>query len=216
MAVDPYTMLMIGQSVMGFVGAQQEYKRAEYDYAVNRHRAAEARDVKVQSLNSRAIQEAEAAAGRKFDVELAALQEAESRVVVSGESGLAGKTEELKATDVTARELRAKDVIGANLGMVLDQIEDEKLGVNTEMQQRIESYPRGQKPNIITHAIGGLASAYAAELDVAGNAEGSFLHSIGLGKAKTNPNFITPKVMPKSRPASPAPSNGLQFFSRNF
>jgi len=115
--VDPYTALTIGKSVLGFIDANNQYKRQEAAAMQNWQRAAQARDFKVQALNRRAIQEAEAAAGKKFELELAALHEAESRKAV--DSGLEGQTEQLKIADVQARELRAKDVITSNLDAVL-------------------------------------------------------------------------------------------------
>jgi len=186
---DPYTLLMIGQGAAKFLDASRAARDTEIAYQRNRQQAAQSRDASIQSLNKRAIQEAEAAAGRKFELQIQAMQEAESRVVVSGESGLAGQTEELKASNVEARKLRAKDVISGNLEMVLDQIEDEKIGVNTQMKNLINSMPRGQKPNIMAHAIGTAASAYAAEADITG--KNLFT---GQAIAKTKPNYIIPKT----------------------
>jgi len=125
--VDPYTALTIGKGIVGFMEANNQYREQERAYQRNRQEAAQARDFAVQSLNKRAIQEAEAAAGKDFELQIQAMQEAESRAVVSAESGLAGQTEEQKAANVEARKLRAKDVISGNLEMMLDQIEDEKI-----------------------------------------------------------------------------------------
>tara|TARA_B100000902_G_scaffold397111_1_gene459941 strand:- start:967 stop:1587 length:621 start_codon:yes stop_codon:yes gene_type:complete len=189
--MDPYTALQIGQSVMGFIDANNQYKQQEAAAMQNRQRAAQARDFKVQSLNRRAIQEAEAAAGQQFEMELAALREAESRKVV--DSGLEGQTEQLKLQDVQARELRAKDVISSNLDAVLDQLEDEKMGLNTEMQARIDNFPRGEKPSLLAAAIGGAASAYSAEADITGK---NLFTGNPIARAKTN-NALNLPVVPK-------------------
>ena len=187
--VDPYTALTIGKSVMGFMEANNEAKRKEAAFLRNRQDAAIARDQSVAALNKRAVQMMEQSAGQQFELELSALQEAETRKLVSAESGLTGQTEDLKLDNVTARELRAKDVIDDNLSMALDQIEEQKLGVNAQMKNRINSAPRGQKPNIMAHAIGAAANAYAAEADVAGK-------NLFTGKAlaKTMPNYVVPAV----------------------
>jgi len=187
--VDPYTALTIGKSVLGFMEARREQQRIEAEHMRNWQASAQARDDAVRSLNRRAIQEAEAASGKQFELELAALHEAETRAVISGESGLGGQTEALKAADVTARKLRARDVISGNLEMTLDQIEDEKIGVNTQMRNRINSMPRGQKPNMLVHAIGAAANAYAAEADITG--KNLFT---GQAIAKTKPNYVIPKT----------------------
>lgn len=187
MAIDPYTALTIGKSVMGFIDANNQYKQQEAAFLRNRQDAAIARDQSVAALNKRAAQEMEASAGKQIELQIQALQEAETRKVVSGESGVAGQTEQLKLADVEARELRAKDVISGNLDMMLDQIEEQKMGVNAQMKNRINSMPRGQKPNIMAHAIGAAASAYAAEADVTGK-------NLFTGKAlaKTMPNYVVP------------------------
>jgi len=185
--VDPYTALTIGKGIVGFMEANNEYKRTEAAFLRNAQNAAIARDQSVAALNKRAAQMMEASAGQRFELELQALQEAETRKVVSGESGLSGQTEQLKLADVDARELRAKDVINQNLSMAIEQIEEEKMGVNAQMKNRINSMPRGQKPNIMAHAIGTAASAYAAEADITGK-------NLFTGKAlaKTMPNYVIP------------------------
>lgn len=202
--VDPYTMLMIGQGAAKFLEANNEFKRTEAAFLRNRQDAAIARDQSVAALNKRAVQLMEQSAGKQFELELSALQEAETRKTVSGESGLTGQTEDLKMLDVEARELRAKDVINDNLSMALDQIEEEKLGVNAQMKNRINSAPRGQKPNIMAHAISTAASAYAAEADITGT-------NLFTGKAlaKTMPNYVVPATSSFSIMNSPLP-NTLQ------
>jgi len=189
--VDPYTALTIGKSVLGFIDANNQYKRQEAAAMQNWQRAAQARDFKVQALNRRAIQEAEAAAGKKFELELAALHEAESRKAV--DSGLEGQTEQLKIADVQARELRAKDVITSNLDAVLAQLDDERIGINTEMQARIDSFPRGQKPSLLASAIGGAASAYAAEADITGK---NLFTGQPIATAKVSGSLNLPPVTP--------------------
>ena len=187
MAIDPYTALTIGKSVVGFMEAKRAAREQDALNARNWQASAQARDIQVQSLNTRAIQEAEAGAGQQFELAIAALQEAESRKV--SESGLVGQTEELKIADVEARRLRAADVINANVDATLTQIEDQKLGVNAQMLNRINSVPRGQQPSLIAHTIGGAASAYAAEKDVTGKSLFG-----GLSKAKAAPNFVAPAL----------------------
>lgn len=187
--MDPFTLLTIGTGALKFIDANNQYAIDEYKFQVNRQRSAEARDFKVQALQRRAIQEAEAAAGKQFDIQIAALQEAEARKTVT--SGFEGQTQEALIRDVEARELRAKSVIKGNLNNVLDAIDDEIVGVNTEMKQRIENYPRGQKPNFIAHALSTAASAYAAEADVTGK---NLFTGQAISKAKTSNSFTLPPI----------------------
>ena len=209
--------LQIGQGVAGFIDAQNKFKRTEYEYAVNAQNAANARDENVEILNKRAVQEAEAASGRQFELALSALQEAETRKVVSLESGVTGQTEDLKMDNVEARRLRASDVIDQNLAMTLDAIEDQKLGVNAQMKNRINSMPRGQKPNLLMHALGTASAAYGAHADVTG--KNLFT---GQALAKTQPNFVIPSVnsFASIRGSTPLPnsiaSNVLQNTNQSF
>ncbi len=203
--IDPYTALMIGQGVVGFLDANNQYKQKEAEYERNWQESARARDDTVASLNKRAIQETEAAAGKNFELEIAALEEAETRKVVSGESGVAGQTEAIKLEGVEARKLRAKTIISSNLAMTLDQIDDEIIGVNATMKNRINSMPRGQKPNIVAAAIGTAANAYAAEASVTG--KNLFT---GQAIAKTKPNYVIPQTVGYMGLGAPALPNTLQ------
>ncbi len=189
--VDPLTIMAGIQGFSKFVDANNKYKDDEARYQQNRINAAAARDLKISSLNRRAIQEAEAASGQKIELALAALKERESRKVV--DSGLEGQTEELKLDDVTARKLRSEDVITTNVDAVMAQLEDQAAGYDAEAVNRINSMPRGQKPSPVAHAINTAASMYSTELDVTG--ERLFDLPFGGGKLnKALPNTVMPTV----------------------
>ena len=185
--MDPMTMLAIGQGVAGYFQAEGEAKRTEARYQQNRINAAAARDLKINSLNQRAVQEAEATAGQKFDLAIQALETREARKVAAGESGRSGRTFEAQEDMVTARELRGATVLNDNLRMVLDQLEDEKQGFNTEMLNRINSLPRGYKPNALAHALSTAANAYATETMMTGKSPFS---------SSANPMTATSATMP--------------------
>lgn len=189
--IDPLTIMAGMQAVGGFIDAQNKYKDDEARYQQNRINAVASRDLKISSLNKRAIQEAEAASGQKLELALAALKERESRKVV--DSGLEGQTEQLKLGDVTARKLRSEDVITSNVDAIMSQIEDQAAGYDAEAVNRINSIPRGQKPSPVAHALNAAASMYATELDVTGNK----LFDLPFGGGKLNkalPNTVMPTV----------------------
>ena len=156
MAIDPMTALSIGQSVLGFMDASRAARDQENRYLQNRMNAAQARDLQIQQLNRRAIQEAERSTGMKMDNAIAALEVAERKVVAAGEAGVGGQG-------------------------TLDQLELEKMGVDAQAQNRINSLKRGVQPSFLRMAVGTAASAYSTELKYAGNKSGSFLDSIGFG-----------------------------------
>lgn len=166
--MDPLTIYMGVQGVADYFGAEAQAKADEARFLQNRVNAAVARDLKIQSLNKRAIQEAEATAGKKFELAIQAMEAKESRAVAAGESGLGGNTIDAQRNMVTARKLRGDTVLDDNLRMALDQIEDEKQGFNTEMLNRINSLPRGQFPSIAAHALKTAASMYATEVQMTG------------------------------------------------
>jgi len=166
--MDPMTIAVGVQGVANYFDAKNKAAWTEYDFLQNRVNAAVARDLKIQSLNRRAIQEAEATAGQKFDLAIASMESREARTVAAGESGLGGKSIDAQANMVTARQLRGETVLNDNLRMTLDQIEDEKEGFSTEMMNRINSLPRGQKPNMLMHALNTAANMYGTEAAMTG------------------------------------------------
>ena len=213
--MDPLTIMMGVQGLAEWGNAVGQYQQTERDYLANRANAAVARDLKIQSLNRRAIQEAEATAGQKFDLAIASMEAREARTVASGEAGLAGKTIDAQRDMVTARQLRGETVLNDNLRMTLDQIEDEKAGYNAEMLNRINSLPRGQKPNILAHALSTAANMYAAEVSMTGKNPFS-----STANPMATSNAVMPNVTPIAKPPipSPLPTNNQNalFFVRNF
>ena len=121
--MDPMTMLSIGQSVIGF--AQESRKQAELEqrYQQNRLAAAASRDLKIQQLNRRAIQEAEATAGQKFDLAIRALETRERRVVTAGEAGVSGQGIDAQLDMTEARKLRGDTVFNQQLENVFAELE---------------------------------------------------------------------------------------------
>ena len=179
--MDPFTMMTIAGGIAEFGQAQQQAKIDEARYQQNRINAAEARDLKIQSLNKRAIQESEAASGQRLELAIKALETEGAQIVAAGEAGVSGNSIDLQKKMTTARQLRGTDVINSNVNQILDAIDDQRIGYNTEALNRINSMPRGQQPSFLKAVVSTAASAYASELSVAGRGEGSYLESIGLG-----------------------------------
>lgn len=205
--MDPMTMMSIGQSVMGYMAQKRQAAADEARYQQNRIAATTARDLKIQSLNRRAIQESESITGQKIDLAIKALETRESQVVAAGEAGVAGQTVKLQQDKTEARKLRGDMIYNAQIGGILQQIEDEKAGADAQAMSRINSMARGQEPSMMGAVLGAASSAYSTELQIAGRGEGSFLEGIGLGGApiggadpKSKTNFIirqaTPEMMP--------------------
>lgn len=181
MAIDPMTALSIGQSVIGFFDAQDKAKQDEVRYQQNRLASATARDMKIQALNARAIQESERIAGAKLENAIKALEVREAKIVAAGEAGVEGQGVQAQLDMTEARRLRGDTIYNQQLEGIFQQMDYEKHGINAEALNRINSMPRGQPPSFLRAAVGAAASAYATELTYGGNQSGSFLSNIGLG-----------------------------------
>jgi hypothetical protein len=160
---DPTTMavLQVAKGGMEFMQAQQEADAAQARYDQNRIAAAQARDLKIQTLNARAIQESEAAAEGKQKQALEALQLRERAVVAAGEAGVSGSSVDNLLNEYTAQRLRGVTTINRNLENIEKQIGLQKMGASAEAENRINSLPQGTQPSFLAAAVGTAASAYS-------------------------------------------------------
>lgn len=161
---DPVTMAVltvasgVAEYQEGVAQAQQQQSR----FDANRLAANEARDLKVQTLNQRAIQEAEAASEEKMRLGIAALEGEGAALVAQGESGLSGNSMDLLLQDYEAQKLRGVTTINRNLENVEKQIALEKRGASAEAQNRTNSLQQGVMPNFLAAAVGTAAKATSA------------------------------------------------------
>ena len=161
---DPVTMavLTVAQGAAEYQEgvAQAQQQQARFD--ANRLAANEARDLKVQTLNQRAIQEAEAASEEKLALGIKAMEGEGAALVAQGESGLSGNSMDLLLQDYEAQKLRGVTTINRNLENVEKQIALEKRGASAEAQNRTNSLQQGVMPNFLAAAVGTAANAAAA------------------------------------------------------
>ena len=163
--MEPMTMLSIGQSALGFLEQRRAAREQQARYEANRIAAVAARDLKIQALNKRAIQESEAVAEDKMALAIKALETKERQKVAAGEAGVgAGRTAK-QITDLTeARKLRGISKYDSTIDNLLTQVELEKAGLNAEAMNRINSLQQGQPPSLIGAVVG--AAANAAAMDI--------------------------------------------------
>ena len=159
-------MIMAGLSAASkgieFMEASRQADEQQARYDQNRIAASQARDLKIQSLNQRAIQESEAAAEGKFKQSIEALEKRERGVVAAGEAGVTGGSVDILLADYTAQKLRGETTINRNLENVERQIELQKMGASAEAESRINSMPQGTQPSFLAAAISAGASGYTA------------------------------------------------------
>ena len=158
------TMLSIGQSALGFLEARKAAREQQARYEANRIAAVAARDLKIQSLNNRAIQESEAVAEDKMALAIKALETKERQKVAAGEAGVAGKSVKQQIDLTEARKLRGISKYDATIDRLLTQVELEKAGLNAEAMNRINAVQQGQPPSLMGAVVGAAANAVAMDV----------------------------------------------------
>ena len=155
------TAMAIAQGIGGFMNKKKEARQQQERYNANRAAAVVARDLKIQSLNQRAIQEQEGIVEDKMALAIKAMEVKESQVVAAGEAGVAGKSVDQQIAQTEARKLRGITTYNGNIKNLLNQVELEKTGLNAEAMNRINSLQQGTPPSA-GMAVLGIASNLAA------------------------------------------------------
>lgn len=163
--IDPMTAYQAFTALKGFKDKQDKADAQQFRYEQNRINAVAARDLKIQALNTRAIQESEAVAEDKMALAIKALETKEKQKVAAGEAGVgAGKTAK-QITDLTeARKLRGISKYNASIDRLLTQVELEKAGVNAEAMNRINSLQQGVQPTLGEAALQFAGNAMASDI----------------------------------------------------
>lgn len=162
MAIDPMTALTIAKGVAGFMQSSSDAADQQALYNANRQRAIQARNLKIQSLNERLIQENEAIASQKFQLAVAALKQREKLVVAAGEAGVSGNSVDALYNDFVAQEERGKTVLSQNAEAMERQMALQRRGADAEAESRINSIRQGQQPSFMSAALSTTASATAS------------------------------------------------------
>lgn len=182
------TALAVAQGVASFADASNKAKQQEAYYQQNRINAAQARDMQIQGLQKQAIQYSEQYSQKKQDLAIAALKREGTMVTASGESGFAGQTEAIKLSQAESDKLKGLDVYNQQINAIFDNIEMEKLGLNSNMMNQIRSVQRGVKPSLGMAVLSTASAAMAADAKFG---EGIFGGGDKLG---TNTNPFPPAV----------------------
>lgn len=153
------TALSVGQSFMKYVDDQNKANQQEVLHQTNRLRATQARDLKIQSLNTRLQQEAEVASATKLEAEIAALKKQERAIVAAGETDVAGKSVDILIDSFEAQKLRGDTIVNANVKAIENEIALQRRGADAETEARVNSIPRGQYPSMLASAASAGASA---------------------------------------------------------
>lgn len=162
---DPMTLalvaggLQIGSGVMQYQGAKAQAKAQTKLYEMNRQNSYAAMRQEYDAVQQRQLQEGEAALQQVEDRRLEALQEIATANVAAGESGVSGFSVERVLRDIGATAARDISTIEQNRDWSVQQLQNEKLGIQNTTVSRINSVSPGTKP-----------SKWAAILGTASNA----------------------------------------------
>jgi hypothetical protein len=155
-------VLTVAKGVSDYEQGVAEAQATQARFDANRLAANDARDLKVQTLNQRVIQESEAAAEEKLALGIKAMEGEGAALVAAGEAGVTGNSIDLLLQDYEAQKLRGTTTINRNLENVEKQIELEKRGASAEALNRTNSLQQGVMPNFLAAAVGTAASAAGA------------------------------------------------------
>ena len=173
--------LAIAQGVASYADGVNKANQEEAYYQQNRINAAQARDMQIQGLQKQAIQYSNLYSQKKQDLAIAALKREGTTVTASGESGFAGQTEGIKLSQAEADKLKGLDVYNQQVNAIFDDIEMQKLGLNSQMLQRIRSVKRGVKPSLGMAVLSTASSAIAGEMQFGKQADAYVGNIFGAG-----------------------------------
>lgn len=156
--------LAIAQGVASYADGVNKARQEEAYYQQNRINSAQARDMQIQGLQKQAIQYSEQYSQKKQDLAIAALKREGTMTVAQAESGLSGQTEAIKFSQAEADKLKGLDVYNQQVNAIFDNIEMQKLGLNSQMMERIRSVKRGVKPSLGMAVLSTASSAIAGEM----------------------------------------------------
>lgn len=148
----------IAQTATQFIGAQQQAK-AQNEMVRENQKAANANLVREYAdVQTRQLQEEDAAAVQKQDVSREARAARATTMAAAGEAGVAGLSVDALLADVYGKEATAKDRISQNNGFTTQNLTREMDGLRAKAKDRINSMPwaNGPSPFAAALKIGGV------------------------------------------------------------
>ncbi|MFB7147759.1 virion core protein, T7 gp14 family [Agrobacterium deltaense] len=159
---DPITMvaaaLGTAQTVTGYMGERQA-AAAQNAMVRENQKAANANLVREYAdVQTRQIQEEDAAAVQKQDLSREARAARATTMAAAGEAGVSGLSVDALLADVYGKEATAKDRISQNSGFTTANLTREMDGLKAKAQDRINSMPwaTGPSPFAAALKIGGV------------------------------------------------------------
>jgi hypothetical protein len=141
------------QTGMQYVAGNQAAKQ-QNDMVRENQRAANANLVREYAdVQTRQIQEEDAAAVQKQDVSREARAARATTMAAAGEAGVSGLSVEALLADVYGKEATAKDRVSQNTGFTTDNLTREMDGLKAKATDRINSMPWASGPSPFAAAL---------------------------------------------------------------
>jgi hypothetical protein len=159
---EPVTMMAAAlgalQTGMEFIGAQQQAKQQNAMVRQNQRAANENLVREYADVQTRQIQEEDAAAAQKQDLSREARAARATTMAAAGEAGVSGLSVDALLADVYGKEATAKDRISQNTGFTTANLTREMDGLKAKAKDRINSMPWASGPSPFAAAlkIGGI------------------------------------------------------------
>lgn len=154
------SMVIGGASaVTGYMAQSQQAKEQARANAATAESALQARNFQQQQLQTRALQERDAASERIFDSRVEALKGESAVAAAAGASGIQGNTVDALAREYWSASGRNEASIARNASNTVQQLAAESQGSQAQYEGRINAMPVARKPSLwglglgITNAV---------------------------------------------------------------
>ena len=146
------------QTAFGYMGEKQAAKQQNAMVQENQRNANLSAAREYTDIQTRQIQEEDAASAQKQDIAREARAARAATMVSAGEAGVSGLSVDALLADVYGKEATAKDRISQNTGFTTQNLTRELDGVKAKARDRIASMPwaTGPSPFAAALKIGGV------------------------------------------------------------
>lgn len=165
---DPTTIALaslaagVGQSVVGYVGAQANYDNQIDAYNQNAQNAATTAAQNYRNINIRVQQEDQAANQQKQESAIEAAQAVATAQAAAEAGGVGGLSVDAVLRDIYAQAGRNEAVTDANLRMSRGYLEGEAKAAQLSGQNQINSMAIPEKPSPFPYLLGAFSSGISA------------------------------------------------------
>jgi hypothetical protein len=149
----------VAKNVFGFMGQRRQYAENERFRAENRVASNEAAITRYGALQTRQLQEAEAAGAQNFDIAVNATRARSAAIASASEGGVAGLSVDALVNDFATQAGRQTDATNRNLEMGEQYLRGEMEATRAQAISRVQSVPITQRPGIGSLMLGVASSA---------------------------------------------------------